>query len=155
MRHFITFGWLGLLLGLMACKTGKSVKTTQKGNTEKNIISITRKEDFSKPDVSGTAANFTIESMSLKDDIATLVVNYSGGCATHTFKAYFNGMFMKSMPPRATVFLEHDNGGDNCRKLVIDTLYVDLKEVRYNKESAGTVIVGFNGTDQVLQYKHK
>lgn len=150
MRSIIAIVLMGLLLGLGACKTRK-IKT--KGKEPQNAMSVVRETNYAKPEVSA-AASFTIQEMSIEGDIATVVINYSGGCNEHKFSAHFNGMFMKSMPPKATVFIDHDNGGDNCRKLVVDTLYIDLKEVRYAKDKKGTVIVGFNGGDKTLEYKY-
>lgn len=152
MKNTISFIAILLSLGLIACHCGKKVKKGKDAQS-KNIIPVERKSDYVEP-AANPAANFTITDMNVQGDVAMLVVNYSGGCKDHTFKAYFNGNFMKSLPPRANVFIEHDNGGDNCRKLVMDTLYFDLKEVRYYKDKAGTVIVGFNGTDQTLKYIH-
>lgn len=153
MRSIIAFLVLGTLAGFTACKT--TGKTMKKSAQVKNAIPVIRKTDYAKPDVNGTAADFHIQDLSVEGDIATVIVNYSGGCNEHKFNAYFNGAYMKSLPPKATVFIEHDNGGDNCRKLVVDTLYFDLTAVRYSPDKEGTVIVGFNGGDKTIEYKYK
>lgn len=139
----------GILVTTAVACTG-SKKTMKDKN--KTIIPVVRETNFNKPE--NTPA-VTIEDWSIEGDIAALSVSYSGGCGEHTFTAHFNGNYMKSLPPKATVFLNHNNGGDNCRKLITDTLYIDLKEVRYKKEGEGSVIIGFNGTEKTLEYKYK
>lgn len=141
---------LFLSVGLMACKTGKNVKS--KDGKGKNMVVVQQNKDYVQPE---DMPSFEITDMKIEGDIAELFITYSGGCNQHEFKAYFNGAFMKSMPPKVNVMIEHDSKGDSCRELVSDTLYIDLKEVRYTKDKPGTVIVLFNGTDKSLTYEHK
>ncbi len=147
----ITFLFLFGISLLSACKSNQ--KTADKNSDKKiEIINVVRETNFAKPEVN---PDFTIQKMSIEKDIATLLVTYSGGCKPHNFSAHFNGTYLKSMPPRATVFLNHQNNGDNCRSIVKDTLYINLTEVRYYKDKEGTVVVGFNGTSSTLEYKYK
>ena len=97
-------------------------------------------------------AAFNIEQLWVKGDILSVVVNYSGGCAGHRFDAWFNGNFMKSLPPKANIFITHDNNNDACRSNVTDTLEFDLKNVRYGEK--GKVILLFNNTDKTVDYNY-
>lgn len=55
-----------------------------------------------------------------------LVVTYSGGCKDHAFGIYWNGILAKSMPPKATIFLSHNNHEDHCRSVQTENLAFDL-----------------------------
>ena len=148
-KHVLIFASVGLLTAFACCKNSKSM--SKKSEAKKEIIPVTMSNDFAKPENND---QFNIKSMTLDGDIATLYVNYQGGCKEHTFTAHFNGMYLKSLPPQATVFINHISNGDECRQVVDDTLYVDLTTVRYHKDKPGTVIVGFNGSARTLEYKH-
>lgn len=145
-----TLTLLLLLITLFACK--QSAKIMADGKVIEDLIEIKTDAGYVQP-MSNPA--FTIEDWNIEGDIAKIIINYSGGCGKHEFKAYFNGKYMKSMPPKAGVFIEHLNGGDKCRMLLIDTLYVNLKTIRYNKDKEGSVIVGFNNTEKTNTYSYK
>lgn len=99
--------------------------------------------------------NFEILNASIDGDILTLEVSYSGGCEEHEFNAYFNGLFMKSMPPKASIFIHHIDHGDNCRSVVTETLKFQLDAVKSpSKSSDYTVMVGMNGYEGFLTYKY-
>lgn len=135
----------------IAC-TGTKNSSSKTSEMKKEIIPVTRTANFEKP---SNNPDFSIYSMSISENIATLIVTYSGGCQKHSFSAHFNGNYMKSLPPRATVFLNHNSNNDNCRAIVKDTLYIDLTEVKYDKSKPGTVVVGFNGSEKTIDYVYK
>jgi hypothetical protein len=138
-----------LLNGFIACKTSKIFSET--GKDSKHALNIQRISGYMKPENNRDVA---IEDWLIEGDVAKLAISYSGGCATHSFKAVFDGKYMKSLPAKAEIFIEHTHGNDNCRMLIIDTLYINLSGARYDA-NAGSVIIGFNGSDKVLEYSYK
>ncbi|HYG51860.1 MAG TPA: hypothetical protein VD905_13205 [Flavobacteriales bacterium] len=141
---------LSVLFALLAaCNGSRQLAAT--GKDAKHALKVTRVPDFTRPE---NHRPVTIEDWTLEGDIAKLAISYSGGCGEHSFNAFFDGKYMKSLPPRAGIFIQHNHGEDNCRKLIMDTLYIDLAEIRYNA-NAGSVIVGFDGSDKTLEYSYK
>lgn len=77
-------------------------------------------------------ADFRVLKWTAENDVLEVVVSYSGGCEEHEFNAYFSGVWMKSMPAKAMIELEHLNPKkDACRSLVKDTLKFDLRPIQY------------------------
>lgn len=72
--------------------------------------------------------NYKIKNAEINGDILTLNITYSGGCEPHNFELMFNGMFMKSLPRKAGLYLKHESNGDICKKLI-------LLELKYNLSS--------------------
>lgn len=100
-------------------------------------------------------ADFKVLEASIEGDILKLKISYSGGCESHEFNAYFNGIFMKSMPPKAGIFIEHINKGDMCKKLETQELTFDLKNMRYpDKEGDYTIMIGLTNYEGYLEYKY-
>jgi hypothetical protein len=141
----------GILIGFLSCKSNAKITVDGKQIKSSELIQVKTDAKYVQP-VSNPA--FTIEDWNIEGDIAKIIINYSGGCGTHKFKAFFTGAYMKSLPPRASIFIQHENGGDKCRMLIMDTLYVNLKSVRYDKEKAGSVVIGFNNTEKTIEYNH-
>ena len=69
---------------------------------------------------------FTVKSASIKGDVLSLKVSYSGGCNDHEFKAITNRTYMKSMPPKLGITIEHNANGDMCKALKTETLTFNL-----------------------------
>ncbi|MGB0918017.1 MAG: hypothetical protein ACPGU4_10530 [Flavobacteriales bacterium] len=143
-----------------ACKNnGGGTATSVKNNTTeakvvdsplKEIIVGAKRQITERPD-------FSVMKWSVKEDVLTAVVRYSGGCGPHNFNAYFSGGWAKSLPPQAVLDLEHINlENDLCRSLVTDTLYFNLAPLQY---SASTEVIvkwsGDNKTSDNYRYGKK
>jgi hypothetical protein len=142
-----------LILGgftFVQCKSKKNATT--KNDDSKKISEIIVHETYNYP--KDTPA-FEITSAEIKADVLTLVVSYSGGCQQHTFTLNGTKNYMKSMPPKLGLFLEHNSNGDSCRELKTETLQFDLKKVRYpGTEKDYTVILTIDKFDGQLEYKY-
>ncbi len=152
MKTFLTLiSCFSLLIGISGCRVKASITINGKKIKEKDMTKVKVDKNYVQP-VSNAA--FSIEDWSIQGDVAIVPISYSGGCGAHTFKAFFTGNYMKSLPPKVSIFIEHQNGGDKCRKLVMDTLYIYLHPVRYEKDKAGSVIIGFNNSEKTVEYSH-
>lgn len=147
-----------IAISLVGCKSKKNTvadkNTTGKNETvvSESITKVILDPNF---DNSRENASFDILEASISGDILTLTVSYGGGCQEHQFNAYFNGIYMKSLPPKATIYIEHINNGDNCRKIVEETLRFDLSAVKYPGHSSEyTVMLGMNNYKDFLEYKY-
>ncbi|MCA1243830.1 hypothetical protein LC092_15380 [Stappia stellulata] len=65
----------------------------------------------------------------------TLLVGLSHqrACGEASFKAWWDGSFLKSLPPRASVVVVYEAGGDLCEGRVDTTLQIDVDELLDNQ----------------------
>jgi hypothetical protein len=139
MRTFTILILVSLLFGFNSCKLCKKKDNIDKGITKTEIIeSIIVQQGFVKPE---TSAMTDILKTSIEGNILTIEVSYSGGCNEHVFKLYFDGSYMKSLPPKVNFILTHFNNGDVCRSIVEKTLKFDISKAQYvgGKEMMVTV----------------
>ncbi len=136
-----------------ACKNnGQNTSATSKTvieqvSTLKEIIVNQHRKLSGKPD-------FSVLYWSAFSDTLRVIVSHSGGCEEHGFNAYFSGAWLKSFPPQAVIELEHLNpNNDACRSLVKDTLYFDMRPLRY--EGQNTVVVKWSGNaERMAKYSY-
>ena len=110
-----------------SCNTRKN---QQKSIIEKNqkmtiLLEPTVDNSFTIPD---GKPDYIIQSAEIKDSVLTINLSYTGGCKDHNFELMFNGMYMKSLPRKASLYLKHKSNGDICKKLI-------LLELKYNLSS--------------------
>lgn len=94
----------------------------------------------------------SINSISIEENILKLEVEYSGGCEKHEYKLYFDGNYKKSMPPKASFILVHDNKGDQCRSIVTETLTFDISPAQYTGQKE--MMVSVEGLMNEVSYKY-
>lgn len=143
-----------IALGGFGCKNnGANTSGTEKKAEAKQV------EIKSKPIIVGgipklPKPDFQIVAMNCNGNDLEVVFRYSGGCETHDFNAYFNGAWMKSLPPQAMLEFEHINPQkDACRKLVTDTVVFDATPLQYSAAERVRVIwSGGNGVETVYSY---
>ena len=93
-------------------------------------------------DMTATGAAYTVDSISIKENILSVFVSYSGGCKEHAFELLSNGMYAKSLPPQISVVLKHTNNGDNCRELVMKELKFDVSALKYKSGNTTVIRLG-------------
>ncbi|MFT4681573.1 MAG: hypothetical protein ACI9YU_001422 [Flavobacteriales bacterium] len=123
-----------LPLALLSCKTNAPAQQT-KATPSIPEVEVNRSH---QPDKSLT--DFKVKSWDVSGDTLIAVVAYSGGCEESSFKAIFTGGWMKSLPPKTAIYLEHHRvKPDPCREQITKTLKFDITKVRY--ETTKKVIV--------------
>ncbi|MGB0368089.1 MAG: hypothetical protein ACPGD8_01715 [Flavobacteriales bacterium] len=153
-KHFVLI--LSTVICFAACKNNGSGTATKTDNTTnakvvessvREIIVGAKRQVEEQPD-------FSVTNWSVKEDVLTAVVRYSGGCGQHEFNAYFSGGWLKSLPPQAVIDLEHINlENDKCRKVITDTLFFDATPLRYSASSE--TIVKWSGDKRTsASYKY-
>lgn len=94
----------------------------------------------------GSTDAFNIESQEVKGDSLIIEVQYGGGCKEHEFRMNTNLAWMKSLPPKLNLWLEHECNDDMCRALVYQRLAYDLRPIRYSASESVLLIV--NGEEE-------
>ncbi|MFN3916225.1 MAG: hypothetical protein ACK4K0_00670 [Flavobacteriales bacterium] len=144
-------GFLPFTLMLLALSLSCNCKKKGTKTPKPEIKSTITESGFIEPKEN---APFVVKSVKVKGDILTIEVEYSGGCQKHEFDLFFNGIYMKSMPPKAGLILVHKNNGDNCRELITETLKFDLTSTRYGDTKDYTIIFSLNNHKEDFEYSY-
>lgn len=135
---------------LASCHTHKPASNDD--NNKPVIKEVVLDNNFVQPKEN---ADFKVLEASIEGDVLTMKVSYSGGCKTHVFNAYFNGMYMKSMPPKASIYIEHINDNDLCKELITEEIQFNLTNVKSPGTTEDyTVMVGMTNYEGYLEYKY-
>lgn len=120
MKQFISLSAAFLIaIAIVSCKSKSTVIKTQ----DKAKIEIIK--SFGEP-VIDTTLKFIIDSASLQNNILFVQVMYTGEESDILFKLVWNGMWLKTYPPKAIVYLEPVVGVIKGKKPVIHKLYFDM-----------------------------
>ncbi|MFZ5554947.1 MAG: hypothetical protein ACOZCO_17685 [Bacteroidota bacterium] len=138
---------LACSITVMSCKTQSNAAAGNDKDVQKVIVD----DAWSQPE---DMMEVTITKAEISGDILTIDVSYSGGCEEHEFKLYFNGMYMKSLPPKITLVLYHNHKGDACRSIVDKKLKFDLTPVREKGKTTGEIMVKVYGLENAMSYKY-
>lgn len=119
------------------------------------IQEIIYTESLMNDSIHTDAAN--ILSAGIKDNILIIRINYSGGCKDHYFGLYSLSVFDESFPVQLDMRLSHNGNGDDCDRIMYDTLYFDLTSVKNlfiinYRSSSGEVYLNINDPSMVLFY---
>lgn len=107
------------------------------------LIDIIINKDYQWP---GTTDAFNILEQKVVGDTLITTVEYGGGCQEHIFTMNTTSAWMKSMPPKLNLWLEHENNNDMCRALIREDLRFNLKPIRYS--AAQSIIIIVNGAEE-------
>lgn len=121
-----------------SCKTKKSA-TAEMYNSNSEIENVILKTELN---ISEIKPNYKIDSIAINKDILSVFVNYSGGCQKHKFELLFNGMYAKSLPPQATLYLNHISNDDLCKKLIFQEVRFNIASVLNEKYTEIYITVG-------------
>ncbi len=138
---------LGLVfVGFLSCKTTKFVTPVASENSDSNNVTCV-------PIVKDTAGIYlTSDSFLLVNAILTgkcleIEVEYTGGCGGDEWTLGWRGILLKSLPPKANIYL-HLKNNDPCRETVRKKVSFDISSI-YNGE-VNLLLKDFRG---VLVYK--
>jgi hypothetical protein len=136
----------------MSCRTAKNVtKPNPETTVQKDSIStIHVGSDLSLPDTNDA---FSILNVALKGDILEIEVSYGGGCREHDFDLQFNGLYKKSMPAQAAIWLVHENHGDACRAMIQKKLYYNISSIRNPSGKPGELHISLAGWNERIVYR--
>ncbi len=140
MKHI---SFLVIVILFSACKNSGN-STSNESNTKSEKAKEVSEIVIDKSRGPAAAPDFSVLKWSAEGDVLEVIVRYSGGCGKHSFNAYFSGAWMKSLPAKAVIELEHLNhDNDACRSLIKDTLRFNLSPIKY--PGAKEVVVKWAG----------
>ena len=95
---------------------------------------------------------YTITNVELKDNNLIVGVTFSGGCMDHEFKATGLTISQQSIQPIRQIQLVHLSNNDKCKKLITQTLEIDIKQIVVNKTVGSKSIFKIDGWKDQLEY---
>jgi len=168
MTRLIPFLLITTVFLLTSCQTFKEKRAKKKSETNEAIIeaveettsgsylensalkSIVIDKTYQWP---GSTDVFNFSNLKVSGDTLIISVEYGGGCKEHGFKMNTTSVWMKSMPPKLNLWLEHENKDDNCRALIMEEMRFDLKPVRY--AGSRSIFLILNGEEEkAVEYRY-
>ena len=158
MKKIVLLSSAILVLFTSACKPKKALVQDEGDDLSGMMMAVKGNDGLIEVDKTylGPAKGdpFTITDMSVVGDSLYVAVQYSGGCKEHAFSMITHGNFLKSLPPKMPLFLEHNGNQDNCRSLKTEKLAFDLKPLRSPQTKKIKVFVN-DQQDKAVDYEYK
>ncbi len=136
---------LSLVLFTLGCKTAK-----QSANQTPEISRL--KITAALGEINAPSDPIEITAVRIEGNTMFIDMNYTGGCEEHTFSVVGSEMISKSLPPIRSVQLIHSAKGDQCKKLVEETLIVDISKLAYKQENGSMIFLLVNDLKNRIEY---
>jgi len=157
MRYSVLFF---LLTIIFSCKTQKNnkhcfLKKKKTEQTENTFIAIIIDSTSDTTKKQSTSDAFKILDAKIIGNYLHLNISYSGGCEKHSFKINGDLQLSKSLPPIRSVNLIHYGNNDACKKLIIENLVIDIRDLAYKNEDGSEIYLSINGWTEKIHYVFK
>lgn len=122
-----------------------AIAENRAANLTAQPIQLHENDYFSKE-----TALYEIIDAEITADVLTLIVNYTGGCATHEFSLHTTKKNLKNL--EWMFFLEHNDSRDTCTEIKTKALHFDLKTI--NLTGSESVLLKINNYDKSIKYSY-
>jgi len=132
-----------------SCKCTKKTEKTKSATISQQIIKkviIDKNFDFNN-----YKNDFAIKNTTIADSTLSITFAYTG-CTDDELDIVFNGNYVKTFPPKASLNLIKKSSGKDCEKQVEKTLLFNISPIRY--PSAKTLVILFPNYEQKLMYNY-
>ncbi len=151
MMNFKHIALLLLILATFSCKTKRHSQTSWRSEDTKEQYPQAEIGPYQKG-----SDPVTIKSVSLKRNILTIEVSYSGGCVEpHDFRLIGSPMMTKSLPPIRNVQLFHQAKGDNCKALKTEKLQFSIVRLAESTEPGNKVKLQLENYEDLIEYSYE
>ena len=130
---------------IISCGTNKKLAEEQVKNSTTMI-----KAKIGEINLASDA--ITIADVKVKGNILLIDISYSGGCKDHSFEMIGSKMIAKSLPPVRAIQLIHHANNDQCKKMILQTLEVDLKDLAYEQKVGSKIFLTIDGWKERIEY---
>ena len=132
-----------------SCKSTKEAENTKSTtNTQQIIKNIIIDKNF---DLINYKKEFTVLNASISDSTLSITFTYKG-CNDDDLDLIFNGNYLKSLPPKASLYLNKKSIGKDCGKQVKKTLLFNISPVQFHGER--TLVIQFPNYEPKLMYNY-
>lgn len=132
---------------MTACGLHKNNSSDNSGQTNSNTMLTATIGDVNAPSDPVTISDIRVQGNKMLID-----VSYSGGCKDHSFQLTGSSMIAKSLPPIRHIQLVHESNDDMCKKMVMQTLEVDIKALAYQQQSGSKIFLTIDGWKDRIEY---
>lgn len=140
LRYFDSLGTEGIHF-FRDCKVNDSDLTA------KDVIILTPgKEPLDWNDM------FTIQNVSLTNNLLQIEVSYGGGCKPHEFVLYSDCKLIENQPPTLKFALLHNANEDVCKALMTETLVFNLKPAEVLHPGSTPLNIHINNSDTGIKW---
>jgi hypothetical protein len=143
MKSLLIFSIAIIIFG---CKSHKNAQNSKIETNSETMLKATIGDIETPSDL------IQITDVSVKGNIMSINVSYSGGCQEHSFQLIGSANIAKSLPPIRSVKLVHNANGDACRELKEDILEFDITDLAYVKTSGSVIYLTINGWKDRIEY---
>jgi len=133
---------------------GSCNSSKKAGKTKSSVVSqipvkkVILNKDF---DYLNYKKEFTVTNASIKDSLLTISFNNTG-CSDDDYNMVFNGNYLKSLPPKASLFITKQSGSKDCGKKYEKTLVFDVSTIKYPNNK--TIVLMFPNYEKTLLYNY-
>ncbi len=147
MKYFIL---ILLFVPMIIANKCQPSKKSSKGKTvlQHDIKTAIVDKNF---DVINANKDFEIKEAAITDSLLTIKFKYTG-CQDDNFDLIFNGNYLKSYPPKATLYLVKTSVSQNCGKAMEKELSFILTPVKY--PGGKTLIISLPKLETKLLYNY-
>lgn len=135
-----------LILTVLSCKSHKCADSKEDANSKRSMITATIGE------INLPSDPITISAIRVEGNKMFLDIRYSGGCEEHSFQVVGSEMIAKSLPPIRAIQIMHNSNGDQCKKLIEQTLEVDISALAYKQENGSKIFLTTEGWKERIEY---
>ncbi|MBT3206965.1 MAG: hypothetical protein HN704_16435 [Bacteroidetes bacterium] len=96
--------------------------------------------------------DYKIKNARINDEILSISVAYKGGCGQHNFDVVFNGMYAKSLPVKAALYIKHEAINETCERDTSEEIKFDISKIQYPRDT--TVIINIFSYSPQLRYDY-
>lgn len=145
MKYIIVFLFVIPVLMANKCQSGKSEKKSAAAPAIKKVVVD---KAFSATKIINPVS---IKEATLTDTILNLKFSFKG-CENDEFDLIFTGNYLKTYPPKATLYLFNKSIDNKCEKMTDKEISFIISPVKY--PSAKTVIILLPEYDQNIVYNY-
>lgn len=133
-----------------ACGLHKNNSNSDSGQTNSNIMLTA-----TIGEVNVASDPVSISDIRVQGNTMFIDVSYSGGCKEHVFLLTGSSMIAKSLPPIRHIQLVHESNDDMCKKMVMQTLEIDIKALAYQQEKGSKIFLTIDGWKDRIEYTYE
>jgi hypothetical protein len=141
------------LISFTACANLKNAKNVSQNSD--NQIENPKNVKATLGDNSQSSLPTTIKAVTLNANVLKIEIEYTGGCKSHQFNLVGSQMISKSLPPIRAINLIHTADNEECKQLINDTLYFDLKDLAYKQEAGSIIKFNLEGWKEQIIYTYQ
>lgn len=141
------------LISFTACANLKNAKNVSQNSD--NQIENPKNVNATLGDNSQSSLPTTIKAVTLNANVLKIEIEYTGGCKSHQFNLVGSQMISKSLPPIRAINLIHTADNEECKQLINDTVYFDLKDLAYKQEAGSVIKLNLEGWKEQIIYTYQ